>query len=174
MKETVSDRRGDMTRKDRRMPDADARAFLRAHAVASVGTSDAAGWPYVVPLMYVYEAGERLFLHTGARGGHFLSNIKENPKICITVSDPGPMQQGSPSPCNSALVYKSAVVFGTVQVCDGVDLDEQKTWFFDRLLDRLGDSRANYAAGYTMLNHIILYEVAMEIVTGKINVGLHH
>ena len=168
------DPRGQMTRRDRQMPDADARAFLRAHAVASVGTSDERSWPYVVPLMYVYESGDKLFLHTGDRGGHFLRNIQRNPKICITVNDAGELQQGSPSPCNSALVYKSAVVFGTVRVCDGVDLDEKKAWFFDRLLERLSDSRENYSAGYTMLNHIILYEVAIEILTGKINVGLHH
>jgi nitroimidazol reductase NimA-like FMN-containing flavoprotein (pyridoxamine 5'-phosphate oxidase superfamily) len=170
----MMDRRGDMTRKDRQMPEPDVRAFLRTHSIASVGTSDETGWPYVVPLMYVYEAHERLFLHTGARGGHFLSNIRQNARICITVIDPGPIEPGSPSPCNSALVYRSAVVFGTVRVCDGPDLDEKKAWFFDRLLERLGDSRDNYSAGYTMLNHIILYEVAIEILTGKINVGLHH
>lgn len=84
------------------------------------------------------------------------------------------MEPGSPSPCNSALVYKSAIVFGRVRVCEGPALEEQKTWFFDRLLERLGDSRANYSAGYTMLKQITLYEVAIEILTGKINVGLHH
>jgi hypothetical protein len=66
------------------------------------------------------------------------------------------MHPAPPSPCNSALVYKSAIVFGTVRLCDGPTLDEQKTWFFDRLLDRLGDSRANYSAGYTMLKQITL------------------
>lgn len=168
------DSRGQMTRNDRQMSDVDAREFLRTHAIACVGTSDEVGWPYVVPLMYVYEEGERLFLHTGARGGHFLSNIRWNPKICVTVSAPGAMQQGSPSPCNSALVYKSAIAFGSVRICDGTDLDERKSWFFDRLLERLGDSRENYSAGYTMLSHIFLYEVTIEILTGKINVGLHH
>lgn len=163
-----------MTRKDRQMHDPDVRAFLRTHAVASAGTSDASGWPYVVPLMYVYEGGERLFLHTGARGGHFIRNIRENPKICITVIEPGPLQQGTPSPCNSALVYKSAIAFGTVTIYNEPDVNEKKAWFFDELLKRLGGSRENYSAGYTMLDHIILYEVAIEIVTGKINVGLHH
>ena len=166
--------RGQMTRVDRQMSDTDTRVFLRHRATAHVGTSDAEGWPYVVPLMYVYEDGERLYLHTGGRGGHFLSNVGENAKICIAVTDSGTMQQGSPSPCNSALVYKSAIVFGTVRVCEGADLDAKKAWFFDRLLERLGDSPANYSAGYTMLKQIILYEVAIEIITGKLNIGLHH
>jgi len=174
MENIAIDRRGRMTRNDRQMSDADARSFLREHSVAYVGTIDSSGWPYVVPLMYVYEEGERLFLHTGTRGGHFFDNISENARICITVAEPGPMHQGTPSPCNSALVYKSAIVFGAVRVCDGPALDDQKTWFFDRLLERLGDARANYAARYTMLKQITLYEVAIEILTGKINPGLHH
>ena len=168
------DLRGRMMRSDRQMSDADARAFLREHATASVGTVDSAGWPYVVPLMYVYEEGDTLFLHTGSRDGHFFNNIGENSKICIAVADRGPMHQGSPSPCNGSLVYKSAIVFGRVRVCDGPQLDEQKTWFFDGLLERLGDAPTNYAAGYTMLKQITLYEVSIEILTGKINRGLHH
>ena len=168
------DQRGKLTRGDRRMSDADTRAFLRTHSVAHVGTTDVNGWPYVVPLMYVYEDGQLLYLHTGGRGGHFLSNIGVNSKICVTVSEADAMQQGTPSPCNSALVYKSAIVFGRVRVSDGPDCAEQKTWFFDRLLERLGNSRTNYAAGYTMLSQIILYEVAIEILNGNINLGLHH
>ena len=167
-------RRGQMTRADRQMPDAEARDFLRAHALAHVGTNDAEGWPYVVPLMYVYEQGDRLYLHTGARGGHFRSNVGEGARICLSVGEQGPMHTGTPSPCNSSLTYKSAIVFGTVRVCVGADLDERKSWFFDRLLERLGDSRANYTSGYTMLKQIDLYEVAIEILTGKINPGLHH
>ena len=163
-----------MTRCDRQMSDADTRAFLRQHAVAHVGTTDDKGWPYVVPLMYVYEEGDRLHVHTGARGGHFLSNIGNNEKICLAVSEPGAMQIGAPSACNGSLVYKSAIVFGTVRVCEGPNLDEQKSLFFDRLLERLGDSPSNYTAGYTMLKQITLYEVAIEIFTGKINIGLHH
>ena len=167
------DRRGKMTRSDRQMPDAGARAFLRAHSVAHVDTTGADGWPYVVPLMYVCEEDNRLYLHTGARGGHFRSNVGDHTQICVTVSAPGEWQRGAPSAFDSSLVYRSVVVFGAVHVCEGPDLDERKTWFFDRLLERLGDSRNNYASGYPMLKQIVLYEVAIEILTGKINLGLH-
>jgi uncharacterized protein len=111
-------KRGLMTRSDRQMTDADTRAFLRKHSTASAGTLDSDGWPYVVPLMYVYEDGERLFLHTGNRPSHFRSNISANSKICVTVTEQGSMQQGSPSPCDSALVYRSAIVFGQVRICE--------------------------------------------------------
>lgn len=164
-----------MVRHDRQMPDADAREFLRQECVAHVGTCDASAWPYVVPLMYVYEDGNSLYLHTGPHQGHFLANIRQNPRICIQVNETGPLHRGQPSPCNSALVYKSAIAFGAVRVVDGPNLNRQKTWFFDRLLERLKEPMSAYQdPGYPMLDHIILYEVALEIVTGKLNVGLHH
>jgi nitroimidazol reductase NimA-like FMN-containing flavoprotein (pyridoxamine 5'-phosphate oxidase superfamily) len=164
-----------MVRSDRQLPDGDTRAFLRQQAVAHVGTCDVSGWPYVVPLMYVYEDGNLLYLHTGPHQGHFLANIRENPRICIQVNETGPMQRGQPSPCNSALVYKSVIAYGMVRVVENPALNETKAWFFDRLLERLNEPISVYEQpGYPMLDRIILYEVALEIVTGKLNVGLHH
>ncbi len=58
--------RGQMFRAKRQMPDAEAREFLKGQMTAHVGTVGADGWPYVVPLVYVYEDGDQLYLHTGA------------------------------------------------------------------------------------------------------------
>jgi len=170
----ATEHRGRMVRSDRQISDAEAREFLRQHAVAHVGTSNAAGWPYVVPLMYVYEEGELLYLHTGPHQGHFLANVGENSRICIEVDEPGALQRGKPSPCNSALVYKSVIAYGKVRVVDGAGLDAKKAWFFDRLLERLNEPLSAYELCYPMLDRIILFEVALEMVTGKLNVGLHH
>jgi nitroimidazol reductase NimA-like FMN-containing flavoprotein (pyridoxamine 5'-phosphate oxidase superfamily) len=170
----LNEHRGRMIRRDRQMPDENTRLFLREQYVARVGTCDAAGWPYVVALMYVYESGDRLYLHTGPHHGHFLANIHQNPKICIHVGESGPLQRGKPSPCDSALVYKSAVAFGSVQVFETSAANDKKAWFFDRLMERLKEPLSAYETGYTALDRIILYEVTLEIVTGKLNVGLHH
>lgn len=43
------------------------RAFLWAQRVAHVATKDAEGWPYVLPLAYVFE-DDVIYLHTGAHG----------------------------------------------------------------------------------------------------------
>jgi uncharacterized protein len=60
-------------------------------------------------------------------------------------------------------------------VVDEPAADEKKAWFFDRLLERLKEPMSAYEKpGYPMLDRIILYEVQLEIVTGKLNVGLHH
>lgn len=99
MNETIqaavhNDLRGQMFRRKRQMADADAREFLRGHMTAHVGTVDANGWPYVVPLVYVYEGGEVLYLHTGAHQGHFLTNVQHDTRICVEVSEIGPLHKG--------------------------------------------------------------------------------
>jgi len=59
------DLRGRMYRERRLMPPAETTEFLRRQKVANVDTVDANGWPYVVPLVYIYEGGDLLYLHTG-------------------------------------------------------------------------------------------------------------
>ncbi len=170
----VRDLRGRMHRNQRLMPDAEAREFLRKQKIAHVGTVDAAGWPYVVPLVYIYESGDKLYLHTGDHQGHFLSNLQQNPRICVEVAEIGPLHRGKPYACNSALVYTSVVVFGSVRVLHGPDSRQMKTWFLDRLLAKHGDPSWTFEPGYPMIDRIILYEQQMEIVTGKRSEGLYH
>ena len=52
--EDAADLRGRMYRAKRMMPDEEAKAFLPTHKVAHVGTVDANGSPYVIPLICIY------------------------------------------------------------------------------------------------------------------------
>lgn len=170
-KGTFESLRGRMRRHKRQMPDEEARAFLRERKVAHVATVDPDGWPYVIPLVYIYEGGDTLYLHTGNAPGHFLHNIRHNPRVCIEVSEMGPLHPGQPDACNSALVYTSVVAFGTVRVVEDTAM---KTWFFDRLLEKYGDPSWSFEPGYPLLDRILLYEVRIEILTGKRSEGLYH
>lgn len=167
----VFDVRGHVHRSARLMDDGDARAFLRDQKVAHVGTVDEAGWPYVIPLIYIYEGDERLYLHTGNHHGHFVRNVRYNPRLCVEVGEMGIVHKGHPFACNSALVYTSVIVFGSVRILDD---RAKKSWFFDRVLNKYGESDWTFAPGYPLLDRITLYEQQMEIVTGKHSEGLHH
>lgn len=168
---SIPDGRGQMYRANRRMPDKDARTFLREHKVAHVGTVGANGWPYVVPLIYIYEEVDCLYLHTGDNEGQFFRNIQHNPRICVEVAEMGPVHRGRPFACNSALVYSSVIVFGSVRLVEDRDL---KTWFFDRIMDKYGESGWTFEPGYPQLDRIILYEQKVEVITGKHSAGLSH
>jgi uncharacterized protein len=169
---TVADMRGQMFRAKRRMPDAGAREFLRQQMTAHVGTVDANGWPYVVPLVYVYEDGDFLYLHTGSHQGHFLTNVQRDPRICVEVSEIGPLHKGKRFACDSALVYSSVIVFGPVRIL--YHDRQKKSWFLDRLLAKHGDPSWVFEPGYPLIDQIILYEQKIEVLTGKHSGGLRH
>jgi nitroimidazol reductase NimA-like FMN-containing flavoprotein (pyridoxamine 5'-phosphate oxidase superfamily) len=125
----------------------------------------------VVPLIYIYEGGDRLYVHTGKHDGHFERNVTANPRVCVEVADMGPLHRGEPYACNSALVYTSVVVFGAVRIIDDRD---RKAWFFDRVLEKYGNPGWTFKPGYPQLDHIVLYEQQIELMTGKQSEGLHH
>ena len=168
----TSDPRGHMHRATRLMGDDDARAFLRAQKVAHVGTVDEAGWPYVIPLIYIYEGDDRLYLHTGDH--HRTLRPECSARSASLASRSARWVQyteGDRSHANSALVFTSVIVFGPVRILGDRD---RKSWFFDRVLEKYGDPEWTFQPGYPLLDRIILYEQQMEIVTGKHSEGLRH
>jgi len=160
-----------MHRIKRLMADDDARAFLRSQQVAHVASVDSAGWPYVIPLIYIYEGGEQLYVHTGNHGGHFQRNVESQPRVSLEVAEMGPVHRGHPYACNSALVYTSVVVFGLIRL---IEDRQRKTWFFDRVLEKYGQPDWTFEPGYPHLDRIVLYEQQIEIITGKHSDGLYH
>lgn len=169
--EELADLRGQMYRAKRMMSAEDVQEFLRVQKVAHVGTLDGNGWPYVIPLVYIYEGGDLFYLHTGDHAGHFFTNVQRNPKICVEVGEMGPVHRGRPFACNSALVYTSVVIFGPLSILED---RAKKEWFFDRLMAKYGEAGWTFEPGYPHINRIILYEQKMEIVTGKLSSGLYH
>lgn len=67
------------------------------------------GWPYAVPLSYVYD-GEKLYFHC-AKSGHKLDAIRSDPRASFCV-----IAQDRVVPEKYTTHYKSAVVFGRVRV----------------------------------------------------------
>lgn len=131
------------------MAEDQAQEFLRRQMTAHVGTVDANWWPYVVPLVYIYEGGDLLYLHTGAHQGHFLTNVQRDPRICIEVSEIGQLHKGKRVACDSTLVYTSVITFGQVRIL--YHDREKKTWFLDWLLANHGDPSWVFEPGYPLL-----------------------
>ena len=61
-------------RADKLMPEARARALLAGGYAGRLATVGADGWPYVVPLLYVWMDGE-IWVHNTAARGHLRGNI---------------------------------------------------------------------------------------------------
>ena len=57
---------------------------------------------------------------------------------------------------------------------DVVMTTTEKAWFFDRVLEKYGESEWVFEPGYPYLDRIVLYEQRIDIITGKHSAGRSH
>lgn len=50
----------------------------------------------------------------------------------------------------------------------------RKSWFFDRVVEKYGESDWRFEPGYPYLDRTVLYEQQLEVTTGKHRGGLYH
>src|SRR5215475_15520698 len=75
-------------RKDKLMTDALALEFLARGFCGRIASVGADGWPYCVPLLYVWSDGEVLVHNPSARG-HLRANVEHNQRVCFEVDEAG-------------------------------------------------------------------------------------
>jgi hypothetical protein len=94
------------------MSEQDSVALLQRALVGRIGTIDAEGTPYIVPLNFIYEhEGCRIHLHLARQRGHLASNLEFSPKVCFEVDEPGPLIATGEAGCDTDQVYESVVCF---------------------------------------------------------------
>lgn len=155
--------RDSIRRQDLSMDDAQARAFLRDGRVARVATSDAAGEPYVVPMIYVCD-GDRILLHSSG-AGRFHRNVLARPRICLEVSVAGAVFPYGAFECDSTVSYDSVIVAGAVAI-EGDRAAKQG--FFDQIMAKYSDPTLERPKSfYPRLDVVTVYRVAIESLSGK-------
>ena len=70
-----------LRRADRAMSEQRAYEMLERGFSGQLATIGADGYPYCIPLLYIWMDGE-LYVHTGSAGGHFRANVERQPRIC--------------------------------------------------------------------------------------------
>lgn len=83
------------------------------------------GYPYGVPINYVYDEKENALYFHGAKEGHKIDAIKKSGKVCFTVFDEDYKEDG-----DWAYYVKSVIVFGRAKVVE----DEKETLRMTRLI----------------------------------------
>lgn len=78
--------------------------------VGHLGTVGPDGYPYVVPLFFVYHGGE-VYFHS-APEGHKLLNIATNSRVCFQVSEWRGILDQRGSACPTGALYRSVILFG--------------------------------------------------------------
>ena len=152
----------EMRRKIQQLPQAEAEEILRAGSSGVLALAGEEGYPYALPISYVYHEG-RLYFHC-APAGHKLNAIARCPKASFCV-----IAQDDVVPALYTTRYRSVIAFGTIRQLE----DEQA---IIAALDVLGrkyapdlDPSAEIAGS---LHRVCVLEMTIDHLTGKEGIEL--
>ena len=156
---------GEVRRADKAMGEQETLALLARAPIGRLATADAAGAPYVTPLLYIWD-GREIWLHNAIVPGHLRFNIEANARVCFEVDEPGPVFPYGRFECDTSIAYESAVVFGRIRV---VEDREAKEAFCRALMAKYGPAEGEDRPQgfFPRLGQIAVYAVAIDRITGK-------
>ena len=104
----------EMRRKNQQLPMDESIEILEKSSSGVLAVSGDGGYPYAVPMSYVWFDG-KIYFHCG-KVGHRLDALKKDGKVSFCVYDKGYREEGC-WPLN----VKSVIVFGTIDIVDDID-----------------------------------------------------
>ena len=147
-------------RKKREISREEAEALLRECRIGVLAVNGDEGYPYAVPINYLYDPEQQKIYFHGARAGHKYDAISACDKVCFTVYGKEVIKEESWAP-----FVQSAVVFGkcrkmemTPETMGRLKKLAMKYYPEEALADReiAKDGRA-----------VQMYEIAVEHLSGK-------
>jgi hypothetical protein len=160
-----TERRGRMRRTDKTMSLEEIEAFLGRTFCGRTATIGADGFPYLVPNLFVWRAGE-LYLHTSVAEGHFIANVRHCDKICFEADEPGEIFPYGHVECDTSVSYRSVVLFGRIRLIE----DEcEKSAFYRAFMEKYApaESWGREKDSFPRIRSTIVYAIKPETITGK-------
>lgn len=150
----------EMRRKNQQLPEAEAVAILEEGSSGVLALLGEDGWPYAVPLNYVWHEG-RIYFHW-ARSGKKLDALRNEARasFCVIGAD-----QIAPEQYTS--LYQSVIVFGKLRLLED---PSEKRAALERLAVKYSprepeeSRRAEIAKGF---DAVLMVELTAEHLTGK-------
>ncbi len=146
-----------MRRIDRQLSKEEAEKILseNEYGILSVVCED--GYPYGLPLNYVYENGKLYFHHTSEQS-LLADNISEEAKACFTV-----IGNTEVIPAEFSTNYESVIVFGTVK--ENINKYDVLMKLVKRFCPDFLEKGEKYAKG--SFDKVKVYQFEINQITGK-------
>ena len=153
-----------LRRADKQMSDARLQELLAHGYCGRLATIGADGFPYIVPLLYVWMDG-KIYTHNTRAPGHLRANVDANPRACFEIDEPGEVFGYGRFECDTSVSYASIIAFGTVQL---VEDDAGKSAFCVALLEKYARQVSGRPKSFfPRLGQIAVYAMTVERITGK-------
>ncbi len=148
----------EMRRKDKQLPTDENIKILTDGKYGMLSTISTNGYPYVVPLNYVYHKGS-IYFHSAVEG-HKLENIKNNSKVSFCV-----VSDVEIIPREFDTKYKSVIVFGNAKEVFDNEKEEALLALIEKYSKQFIDQGKKYIQNSKDKTRVVKIEI--EHITGK-------
>ena len=150
----------EMRRKRQQLSDSETSEILKNGSFGVLALCGDDGYPYAVPVSYVYADGT-LYFH-GAKAGHKFDAVQRCDKssFCVTAKD-------DVQPEKYTTYYKSAVAFGRISVINDADEARQAISLLGRKYFPEGTEQGLTSEIEKSKNALCLMKLEIEHLTGK-------
>jgi uncharacterized protein len=133
--------------------------ILHAHTCGVLGVTGDDGYPYAVPISYVYK-DNKLYFHS-AYDGHKMDGIRRNDKVSFCVIDKDEIH-----PEKLTSFFRSVIVFGRARI---LTEDNEKRLALEYLVEKhapdfMEDGKKSIERDW---NRVCMVEINIEHITGK-------
>lgn len=149
----------EMRRKKQVLPIEECAAVLRRGSSGVLAVLGDGGYPYAVPLSYVYD-GKKIYFHC-AKTGHKLDAIRRESKVSFCVID---LDQVLPEKYTTC--YRSVIVFGRARILED---EAEKRLALEKLAAKYSPEQAEGRRSEIEkeLDAVCMAEIQIENLTGK-------
>lgn len=154
----------EMRRKRQQLSQEECIAILEKMTSGVLALNDENGYPYAVPLSYVY-SDNKIYFHSAIKG-HKIDLLEKNRKVSFCV-----VGQDDVVPSEFTTYFRSVIVFGQARILTD---EKEKMSALQKLGERYspGIPEALSAEINKGLKHLLMIEVAIEYMTGKESIEL--
>lgn len=151
-------------RADRSMSDERSLETLARGYSGRLATVSADGFPYCIPILYLWIDGE-VYMHTTAARGHLRANIEREPRVCFEVDEEAGVFDYGRFECDSGLAYRSVCLFGRIRIVEDRDMKQR---FCEALMTKYRTAGTPRPKDFfPRIDAITVYAIAVERMTGK-------
>ncbi len=149
----------EMRRKKQLLPEEVSIRVLENNTSGVLAVYGDEGYPYAVPLSYVYD-DFKIYFHS-ALSGHKLDAIKSNPKVSFCVID-----QDEIVPEKYTTYFRSVIVFGNTKILED---ETEKRQAIEKLAAKYSPNQAQGRKEEIekSAKHLCMIELSIDYMTGK-------
>ncbi|MDR2040171.1 MAG: pyridoxamine 5'-phosphate oxidase family protein [Bacteroidales bacterium] len=147
--------------KRHQLTEAETEILLTEASVGRIATNYENGYPYVVPVHFVY-LEKKIYVH-GLIKGQKISNILSDPKVGFEVDEMGDLTFGD-NPCDTNTIFKSVIILGDAVLVNDVDV---KIKALRAIVQKYTPQLSDQEFPEKMIKATGIIEISIKEVTGK-------